>query len=153
MNKIVVLLKTCYWVNKKGLHQKRSLLFRRRQCEGFNALEEDAKDVGAEIMADIVNLDECADGVYEVVTCDEDYDYSYGWEPVCFDYNFKLVPLSSNVPEDSVIGEIIEKYAPSCPWMDEVGIIDKKEYQKLRLNELTRDGNGRVYTNIKGDLL
>jgi len=144
MKKIVVLLKTCYWANKKGLHQKRSLLFRRRQCEGFNALEEDANDVGAEIMADIVNLDECADGVYEVeiVEFDDSPDFYY-----------KLVPLKANVPEYSAINEIIEKYAPSCPWVDEVGIIDKKEYQKLRLNELTRDGNGRVYTNIKGDLL
>ena len=85
----VVRLKTSWWKSDRGLHERRDLIFLRRQCRGFNFLEEDAAAVGAEeIIPRILNLGECEDGVYEVCVCNEHRDYETG----CIeDYDYKLV--------------------------------------------------------------
>ena len=64
----VVRLRTTAWRDKNGLHLKKSLTFLRRQCIGFNILEEDAGAIGAEeVLPKIENLDECKDGIYMAV--------------------------------------------------------------------------------------
>ena len=89
LNRCVVRLRTTMWADKSGLHTKKSLTFLRRKSEGFNVLEEDTSAVGAEgVLPRILNMDECPDGVYEVVTCNESRDYETGYID---DYDYRLV--------------------------------------------------------------
>ena len=88
-NRCVVRLRTTMWADKTGLHTKKSLTFLRRKSEGFNVLEEDASAAGVEeVLPRILNLDECPDGVYEVVVCNESRDYETGSVD---DYDYRLV--------------------------------------------------------------
>jgi len=92
-NVCIVRLKTTTWADQRGLNLRKSLTFLRRQCTGFNLLEEDAGMVGAqEVIPRIINLEECNDGVYEVVSCNESHDYETGHVD---DYDYKLVPLTT----------------------------------------------------------
>ena len=90
--KCIVRLTTSCWHNGDGLHINRTLRFLKRKCQGYNILYEDCQMIGAdEVVNHITNLDECGDGIYEVVTCNE---WS-SWEcPSCIeDYDYKLIPL------------------------------------------------------------
>lgn len=91
INKVVVRLKTSAWSDGKGIHIKRSLTYLRRQCAGFNGLEEDAMMAGAEqAIKNIINLSDCNDGVYEVVMCNVSKDFETGYAD---DWDYKLVPV------------------------------------------------------------
>lgn len=83
----VVRLRTTTWANSKGLHIKRSLTYLRRQCVGFLGLKEDAGAIG-----NITNLDQCEDGIYEIIVCNVSYDWESGYVD---DWNYKLVPIST----------------------------------------------------------
>jgi hypothetical protein len=90
--KCIVRLTTTCWKDKRGIHTKKSLLFLNLQCEGYNILEEDVSVDGAEEAIDrIINLYECKDGIYQVVTCNE----WASWETphIIEDYDYKLIPL------------------------------------------------------------
>lgn len=90
-SRCVVRLRTTAWSDKRGLHLKKSLTFLRRQCTGFNILEEDASAIGAEeVLPRILNLDDVEDGTYYVVTCNESRDWESGYVD---DYDYRLVPL------------------------------------------------------------
>lgn len=92
-NRCVVRLRTTTWRDKNGLHLKKSLTFLRRQCVGFNILEEDAGSVGAEeVLPKIENLSECNDGIYEAVVCNERRDWETGYVD---DYDYRLGPLET----------------------------------------------------------
>lgn len=92
-SRCVVRLTTSCWYNGDGLHINRTLRFLKRKCGGYNILYEDCQMIGAdEVISHITNLDECKDGVYEVVTCNE-----WGaWETphIIEDYDYKLIPLN-----------------------------------------------------------
>jgi hypothetical protein len=78
---------------QRGLHIKKSLAFLRRKCAGFNVLEEEADAIGAKDTARIIiNLDECADGIYEVVVCNESHDFESGHVD---GYDLKLFPFAA----------------------------------------------------------
>lgn len=87
----VVRLTTSYWQDDRGLHFKKSLNFLRRKCTGYNVLAEDAAILGVfAVLTRIINLDQYRDGIFSVVTCNEDRD----WESDCIeDYDYKLVPF------------------------------------------------------------
>ena len=92
-NRCVVRLRTTAWGDGRGLHIKRSLTYLRRQCVGHNGLQEDASAIGAEQAVTLItNLDQCPDGLYEVVVCDvlRDWETGYidGWR-------YKLAPVST----------------------------------------------------------
>lgn len=91
-NRCVIRLRTTTWSDTKGIHIKRSLTFLRRHCIGYNILEEDTHAVGVkETVMGITNLNECEDGIYEVVVCNEIRD----WESGYLDYwDYKLVPYT-----------------------------------------------------------
>ncbi len=90
VSRCTVRVKTTTWANKRGLHTKKSLTFLRRQCEGFNVLDEDARAIGAEeVLPRILNLNEVEDGIYRVVVCNESHDYETGYVD---DYDYRLVP-------------------------------------------------------------
>lgn len=87
----IVRLRTTRWSDTRGLHIKRSLTYLRRQCVGLNGLEEDTNVVGAsETFTRITNLDQCADGVYEVVVCNVSRDWESGYVD---DWRYKLLPI------------------------------------------------------------
>ena len=88
----VVRLRTTTWFDEKGLYTKRSLTFLKRKCVGWNGLEEAAHVIGSEgANRSIVNLDECKDGVYEVVVCNVSHDWESGHVD---DWDFKLLPIT-----------------------------------------------------------
>ena len=95
VSRCTVRVKTTVWADKRGLHTKKSLMFLRRQCEGFNVLAEDASAIGAEeVLPRIVNLGEVEDGIYEVVACNKSRDYVTGYID---DYDYRLVTANANV--------------------------------------------------------
>ena len=94
-NRCVIRVKTTMWTDKRGLHIKKSLTFLRRQCEGFNVLEEDAGMAGADdVLPRILNLDQCEDGIYEVVTCNESRDWETGYVD---GYDYQLVTANTSI--------------------------------------------------------
>ena len=65
----------------------------RRQCEGFNFLEDDIDSVGLEaVMQSIINLEECESGVYEVIFSDVYRDSTGEIDG----YSYKLVSLEDD---------------------------------------------------------
>ena len=88
----IVRLTTTYWHDQDGVYKKQSLKYLKRKCIGFNILYEDASNINVgEVINRIENLDECKDGIYQVITCNE-----YGhWETpnIIEDYDYKLIPL------------------------------------------------------------
>lgn len=91
-NRTVVRLRTTVWSDRKGVYQQRSLTYLRRLCREYNVLEEDIAVIGAEdALAQVTNLEECPDGIYEVVTCNQTTDWETGYVD---DYDFKLVPFA-----------------------------------------------------------
>lgn len=90
-----VRLKTTHWSNSKGLYVRRDLTYLKRKCSGFNCLEEDVNAVDAQTtIGNITNLDECEDGVYEVIPCNHQRDRESGNVDSC---EYKLVPLHDKV--------------------------------------------------------
>ena len=90
---VVVRLATSYWHDCNGIHWKQSLRFLRRKCQGFNVIHEDCQNIGAsEVIPRIVNLHECEDGVYQIVTCNE---RGSDWEVphIIDEYDYRLVPV------------------------------------------------------------
>lgn len=88
----VVRLSTSRWSDKRGIHSRRSLLFMRRKSAGYQLLEEDARMLGEdEVVSNIINLDECGDGLYIVTTCNEHTDWESG---ILEDYDYKLIPFT-----------------------------------------------------------
>ena len=99
LNRCVVRLRTTMWANESGLHTKKSLTFLRRKSEGFNVLEEDASAAGVEeVLPRILNLDECEDGIYEVVVCNESHDWETGYVDN-YDYRLVLANARNEGPE------------------------------------------------------
>lgn len=90
---VVVRLTTSSWNDSNGIHIKRTLRYLLRQCKGYNFIHEDCNMIGAkEVIPRIINLDECDDGIYQVVTCNEDSC----WETphIIEDYDYKLIPYA-----------------------------------------------------------
>lgn len=86
----VVRLTTSVWSDDHGLHFHKTLRFLRRQCKGYNFLEEDIKNIGAELITQsITNLDTCKDGIYEVRVCNPKRDWESGFVE---EWDYELVP-------------------------------------------------------------
>lgn len=90
-SKTVVRLVTSSWRSNKGIHIKKDIIFLRRQCEGYNVIEEDCSMIGSdEVYCRIINLDECQDGIYQIITCNESRDWESG---DIADYDYKLLTI------------------------------------------------------------
>ena len=91
IDRCVVRVKTSYWSDDRGAHTKRSLNVLRRQCEGYNILEEDCQDLSTEeVMRGITNLHDVEDGIYELIMANKSYDLETGYVE---DYDYTLVEL------------------------------------------------------------
>ena len=87
----IVKLVTSYWNDSRGLRMRKDIIYLRRRCTHGSNLETDADNCGAqETLGRIVNLDECEDGVYEVVVCNVSTDFETGYAD---DWNCRLVPV------------------------------------------------------------
>jgi hypothetical protein len=93
INECVVRVRTSYWRDSRGLYAKKSVIFLRRRCVGYNILEEDVGQMDVEsVMTRIVNLDACPDGVYYAAVCNEYRDWETGYIE---DYDYELRPMVS----------------------------------------------------------
>jgi len=89
---VIVRLTTSYWYDQDGLSKRQTIRFLKRRCIGHNFLYEDTSYGGAnEVIPRIVNLNECKDGLYQVIICHE----RTHWETphIVEDYDYKLIPV------------------------------------------------------------
>jgi hypothetical protein len=87
----VVRLTTSTWSDERGVYKKQSITYLKRLCFEYNILDEDSKNIGAnEVIEKIVNLHECEDGIYKVITCNPSYDWESGYLD---DYDYQLIPF------------------------------------------------------------
>ena len=90
-SRCVIRVRTTTWSDKRGLHQKKSLTFLRRQSKGFNLVESDLEAIGAEdVLHGILNFCDVEDGVYEVVLCNVSHDFETGYVER---YDYKLIAV------------------------------------------------------------
>lgn len=90
--RIVVRLRTEYWSTDRGVFKKTCVLYLKSKSSGVNFIEEDASFGGPElVIPKIINLDECADGIYEVICVNEYRDWETGYVE---DWDYKLVPYT-----------------------------------------------------------
>lgn len=96
---IVVRLRTNYWHDNDGAYKRTSLKYLKRQTKGFNVFDDDCSMVGAEdVVSRIVNLSQCKDGIYQLVTCNAYSDWETG---LVEDWDYKLVPIADKTkPQD-----------------------------------------------------
>jgi hypothetical protein len=88
-SRIVVRLTTNYYCNNQKAVIKKELRFLKRKSYGDNFFIEDCGSGGDDIVIkSIENLDECEDGIYELVTCDVSYDWETGYAD---GWNWKLI--------------------------------------------------------------
>ncbi|MBV1889161.1 MAG: hypothetical protein KUG67_02840 [Proteobacteria bacterium] len=86
----VVRVRTCRWSNGRGLCLKKSVTVLKRKSSGYNLLEEDINNLGAEeVMACITNLNEVDDGLYLFSLTNISSDWETGQVD---DYDYVLVP-------------------------------------------------------------
>ncbi len=86
----IIRLKTSYWKDKAGsIHCKKTLTPLKRLSKGYQILGEDCDNIGAdEVFPRIINVDECKDGIYKVITCNEHRDWESGYIE---DYDYQLI--------------------------------------------------------------
>lgn len=92
---LVVRVKTSYYSSPRGIHTRTDILFlKRKTTADWNLLKEDADGGGVDnVFSRITNLNECQDGIYEVITCNEHRDY---WSGYIEDYDYMLIPYEEN---------------------------------------------------------
>lgn len=91
-SKCVVKLITSFYATKKGCFSTKSLHYAKRLSYGFNIIEEDLSNTSAkDVIQSFINLHECKDGFYEIVSVNHSYDYESGY---CDGYDLKLIPYN-----------------------------------------------------------
>ena len=91
--KIVVRLTTSHFIRSNGsIVQSKTLRFLKNKSIGLNGLLEDAHANGAdEAFNSITNINDCADGIYEIIINDVSKDWETG---VTDSWNWKLIPYN-----------------------------------------------------------
>ena len=120
--KCVVRVHTSSWLDARGLHTKKSLTFLKRQCVGYNVLQEDALNIDAESVIDrIINLYTCPDGVYQVSVCNQHRDWETGYVE---DYDYELRPVADQ-PSPRPVDEVVPLEEP-IDWEAEVEDMNRR---------------------------
>jgi hypothetical protein len=84
-------LRTTYWTDGRSTHVKRTLTFLARRSAEGDWLRNDAEAIGAqEAVQQIVNLNECKDGIYELIMVNPHKDWETG---LIEEYNMKLISI------------------------------------------------------------
>ena len=96
MRTLIVRLSTSYFKSKNGIHCKKTIRPLKRLSSGYyDILEDEIDAIGVqEAVEKIENLYACADGIYELICCDCNYD----WESGCLEeFNYTLIPYKKDV--------------------------------------------------------
>lgn len=89
--RVFVRLSRSYWHDNDGIYIKTTLRYLKRKCSGFNCFDNDCDLGGAEWgIKNIINLDECKDGIYELIIVNEHRDWETG---IVEDWEWKLIEL------------------------------------------------------------
>lgn len=89
-SRTIVRVMTRTWSDRKGIYQKKKLRYVKHRCEGESIFQQDI-DVGEDVIPRIVNLNDCNDGLYQVVACNILRDFNTGY----IDYfDYRLVPYT-----------------------------------------------------------
>ena len=93
-NRIVVRLATNYYCTGKSAVVKKELRFLKRKSCGDNFFIEDCQMAGDDIVIQsIENLDECKDGIYELIVSNVSRDWETGYDD---DWDWKLIEYKEN---------------------------------------------------------
>lgn len=92
----VVRISTSIWSDKNGIYCKKSITQQKRKSFGFQCLQEDIAMIGAEAYNSIININECKDGLYQVITINASRDYETG---IIDSYELKLIPFEEKENE------------------------------------------------------
>lgn len=94
MSKTICRIKTDWFNRGDSLVKQKSIRVLKRKSSGFDLLNESANMVGVEdALEDIVNFDECDDGIYQLIT----NNWSTDWETgLIEDVDFKLIPVDDD---------------------------------------------------------
>ncbi|OQB69705.1 MAG: hypothetical protein BWX92_03844 [Deltaproteobacteria bacterium ADurb.Bin135] len=85
----VVRLSTEYYKRGRNFYYSRVISPLTKLSKGWGPFEDEVSNVGVrEAMESLINLSECADGIYKVVTCNESQDWETG---IVDDYDLMLV--------------------------------------------------------------
>ena len=91
-DRTIVRVSTEFWNDKRGLHTRKNINYLRTKSTGYNILEENVNAIGAyNTITRIINLYEVKDGIYEVMTVNEEKDRASGYIK---HYEFKLIPYT-----------------------------------------------------------
>lgn len=92
----VVRLRRSYWSScGEGINCQITLRYLKRFCRGYNVIREGCFEVGVEKeYKNIINLDECKDGIYEIITVNESRDWETGHIE---SWQYMLIPFNQNV--------------------------------------------------------
>lgn len=103
INRCVIKLTTEYYVGKDGsLNYKKVLKPLLKKCinYGRDMLLEDAQNGGVDCtLQNIINLDICGDGIYEVVTCNITRDWETGYVD---SWEYQLVPYKETMKQEDL---------------------------------------------------
>jgi hypothetical protein len=89
---LVVRVTTSYWSDRSGGHMRKKVGFMKRLSKGFNLLDEDFGNIGAdEVIPRILNLHDVEDGLYVVHTANEERDWETGNVE---EYDYRLYPYT-----------------------------------------------------------
>ena len=84
-------LRTTYWTDGRSTHVKRTLTYLSRRSSEGNWLRDEVNCAGAEdAIRQILNLDKCEDGIYELIMINPIRDWETG---LIEDFDMKLVPI------------------------------------------------------------
>lgn len=92
--KTVIRLSTEYYQSGSKYNIKKVITPIKRKSSGYNLIVDGSYDVGIEeVLSNIINIDECEDGIYVVDTTNISRDY---WTGEIDDYQYKLIEYSEN---------------------------------------------------------
>ena len=95
----IVRVRTVKWGDtRRGIFQAKQITWLKRLSSGYQCMREDVANIGAdEVLDRITNLNECRDGIYEAVICNQSTDWETGYVD---DYDYKLIPVIFYGPPD-----------------------------------------------------
>lgn len=90
-NQCVVRISTIGWYSSHGFHTKKSLKILKSKSHGglYECVVNDLEAGNADLFNRIINIDECIDGLYYIITVNEKRDWETGYID---DWDYKLIP-------------------------------------------------------------
>ena len=89
-HRCVVRLRRSQWWDSRGIYHTVSLRYIKSESYGFNILHDTLQEEGADsVMPRILNLNDCKDGLYQAILCNERRDFYTG---MIEEYDFTLIP-------------------------------------------------------------